>query len=74
MGGGGTPHSQLYKEAPSERGPFFPLPVYKRGREICCFSIFRGRQNTEIKLKQQQLNLYSKNGCKVLAEITTQKL
>ena len=29
-GGGGTPYSGLYGEAPPERGTFFRLQVYKR--------------------------------------------
>ena len=29
-GGGGTPYNGLYGEAPSERGTFFRLQVYKR--------------------------------------------
>ena len=29
-GGGGTPHNDLYGEAPRERGTFFRLQVYKR--------------------------------------------
>ena len=29
-GGGGTPNNGLYGEAPSERGTFFKLQVYKR--------------------------------------------
>ena len=33
-GGGGTPCSGLYVEAPPERGAFFKLAVYKRVRKI----------------------------------------
>ena len=29
-GGGGTPHNDLYGEAPRERGTFIMLQVYKR--------------------------------------------
>ena len=33
-GVGGAPYSELYGEAPPERGAFFKLAVYKRVRKI----------------------------------------
>ena len=44
-GGEGTPCSGLYVEAPPQRGAFLCLSILK-GREIYCFSLLKGRQNT----------------------------
>jgi len=33
-GGGGTPYNGVYEEAPPERGTFFRLQVYKKGRDF----------------------------------------
>ena len=38
-GGGGTPYNGLYGEAPPERGTFFTLQVYEKGRDFTSPSI-----------------------------------
>ena len=45
---GGTPHNDLYRQAPRERGTFFRLQVYKRV-EISLAEVYEGQENASFR-------------------------